>query len=86
MFTVPRPRLSTRSRLTASFQGAGTFISASELDRWSRSILDRSLPSMQQGDGKVVGFFDQALMVFGSGVLTVMLGGAFLLVRRAKAT
>lgn len=81
MFRLPRPRLNQPSALTSEFQQTATTRSAKGLQTWSKSILDAGLPASDQGDGKDVGFFDQALLLFGFSTLSVVAGSVYLVTR-----
>lgn len=55
-----------------------------ELESWSRAILQPDLPPIKQGTGADVGFFDQAFILVGITVFSVIAGGAFTMYRFVK--
>ena len=54
------------------------------MDLWARSIVQFPLPDMKQGDGRAVGYFDQAFMMLGLVVISFTAGGAFLAFRMLR--
>jgi hypothetical protein len=79
LFRSPRPRISQISHLTSVYDEVTHSRSVRLLDVWTRSVLKSPLPAFKQGDGKVTGFFDQAIMAAGAVALSVAGGSVFAL-------
>lgn len=81
LFRSPRPRLAQSSNLTSIFRNLTVSRSMKDLESWARSVVDKPLPVIKQGDGRSSGFFDQAFMVVGSTALVALTGSAYMLFR-----
>ncbi|OQU99475.1 hypothetical protein CLAIMM_05105 [Cladophialophora immunda] len=77
LFRCPRPRLAHLSDLTTLSHNAMRSRSTKELASWSRSTIQQTLPTIDQHDGRAIGFFDQAFMTLGIVIFSVVAGGAF---------
>ncbi|EXJ74260.1 uncharacterized protein A1O5_02556 [Cladophialophora psammophila CBS 110553] len=84
LFRSPRPRLAHPSELTIISQDAIRSRSTKELESWSRAVLQRALPAINQGEGRAVGFFDQAFMTIGIVIVSVVAGSAFAVFRMIR--
>jgi hypothetical protein len=81
MFRTPRPRVTHTTAVTDVFQEMIRSRSTKAFDSWTRSVLDNPLPAINQGDGKVMGFFEQSLIVLAAAVVPVLVGGGYLVFR-----
>ncbi|KAJ9603049.1 hypothetical protein H2200_012344 [Cladophialophora chaetospira] len=80
MFRQPQPRIATASDLSKSVLEDSKVPMQQKLSSWSQAAA-RPLPPTGQGDGKALGFFDAAFLLFGGTLVSAIGTGVFFAVR-----